>query len=165
MVYRKEYSLWRNWKETQELRIFNFFPLLYWCGFKQVTLCYLDTFSWWKRNNSISLLYRHINKDMHVNKKLLHWLMTKILQLIKREFAFFFFIQLIFTSTVLSNRILVKWDNNLGIRDLEEQPKFQVLSLHSHIRYFTAAWPRKSDWYNQRENWFSKVLSCLWEKH
>lgn len=79
--------------------------------------------------------------------------------------ALFFFFQLIFNSSVVSSRILVKWDNDLRTRDLEEQPKVQGLSLHSHIQYSTAAWPRKSDWYDQRENWFSEVLFCLWGKH
>lgn len=91
--------------------------------------------------------------------------MSQTFQLIKGEFAFFFSFQLMFNSSVVSNRIFVTWDNNLGTRDLEEQPKVHVLSLHSHTQYFTEAWPRKSDWYEQRENWFSEVLSCLWGKH
>lgn len=140
--------------------------LLSWCGFKQVTLCFPVTFHCWNRNKNISFLYRHINKNMHVDKKLLwHWMMSQTFQLIKGEFAFFFSFQLMFNSSVVSNRVFVKWDNGLGTRDLEEQPKVHVLSLNSHTQYFTEAWPRKSDWYEQRENWFSEVLSCLWGKH
>lgn len=49
---------------------FELFLLLSWRSFQQVTLSFLVTFHWWKRNNTINKdINKDIDNDMHVVKK------------------------------------------------------------------------------------------------